>query len=307
MPLPLPCAVLATRRLRYDDGAPVRAASGIARFGSGWLLASDDATHAARWLPRGVTRLRVFPAVDGVDRFDDASGSKRLKPDLEAACRVDVPGRGRQVLLLGSGSLPNRRRAVLVDEGTTAVTAAALDPLYDRVADALGIPAAALNLEGACVVDRTLRWFQRGNARLEVPSASAAVDLPALLAAIDGAADPAAIAVADVAVHDLGPLAITDAVALADGRILVSAAAEDTAHAVDDGPVTDAAIGLLDGTGGDSVVALGRLPGDPHKVEGLGLIAEEGGVARLVAVVDADDPTAASLALQLAVTLPPVG
>ncbi|WP_448638191.1 hypothetical protein [Geodermatophilus sp. URMC 63] len=35
------------RALRFDDGTPVRAASGIAPFGDGWLMAQDDATSAA--------------------------------------------------------------------------------------------------------------------------------------------------------------------------------------------------------------------------------------------------------------------
>src|SRR3712207_8518336 len=35
--------------LRFDDGTPVTAASGIAPLGDGWLVAQDDATSAA-WL-----------------------------------------------------------------------------------------------------------------------------------------------------------------------------------------------------------------------------------------------------------------
>ena len=47
--------------------------------------------------------------------------------------------------------------------------------------------------------------------------------------------------IGDVRRYDLGAvddvtLAVTDAVALADGRVLVSAASEDTPNAVDDGP-----------------------------------------------------------------------
>ena len=35
------------RALRFDDGTPVRAASGIAPLADGWMVAQDDATHAA--------------------------------------------------------------------------------------------------------------------------------------------------------------------------------------------------------------------------------------------------------------------
>ena len=45
--------------LRFDDGSPVRSASAIAPFGDGWLVAQDDATHAAWWRPGGVSAVRV--------------------------------------------------------------------------------------------------------------------------------------------------------------------------------------------------------------------------------------------------------
>ena len=50
---------------------------------------------------------------------------------------------------------------------------------------------------------------------------------------------------------------MTDAVALPDGRVLVSAAAEDTPDPVDDGPVVAAALALLDE---DRVTAMTALP-----------------------------------------------
>ena len=42
-------------------------------------------------------------------------------------------------------------------------------------------------------------------------------------------------------------LAVTDAIALPDGRLLLSAAAEDSPNAVDDGPVVATALVLVDG------------------------------------------------------------
>jgi hypothetical protein len=66
------------------------------------------------------------------------------------------------------------------------------------------------------------------------------------------------------------PLGITDAVALDDGRVLVSAAAEDTDDPVADGPVSAAALAVLDG---EELVAWTLLPADASgavpKVEGL--------------------------------------
>lgn len=300
-----------TAALRFDDGTPVRAASAIAPFGDGWLVAQDDATHVAWWRGDQVTALRLFPPVEGHDLFAEEHGTKRLKPDVEAACAVRTAD-GDGTLLLGSGSLPTRTRAALVTRGAPDgphVVTADLAALYDRVGAALGVPAARRNLEGACVVGDHLRWFQRGDRRAGVPDASVDVDLAGLLAAVVGDADAAEVPLADVRRYDLTglggevPLAITDAVTVGDGRVLVAAAAEDTDDPVADGPVSAAALAVLDG---GEVTAACALPADADgvtpKVEGLAMLADDGDRVELFAVVDHDDPTAASPLLRLTVT-----
>lgn len=295
-------------RLHFADDAPVRAASGITPFESGWLVVSDDATHAALWRDEGIARLRVLPSVEGHDVFDEASGTKHLKPDLEAACRL-ILGGAPAALLLGSGSLRARMRGVLVEEHTRRRAHADLHPLYRRVAVVLGIPVEQLNLEGACVVADSLRWFQRGNVHLGLPSASVDVGLAALVDAIRGDASSAAVPVDAPQTYEFGgaghaALAVTDALALPDDRVLVAVAGEDTPDAVDDGPVIASALVLLDGP---RVVASGPLPrrsSAPDKVEGLALVDIRESTAQVIAVVDADDSSTPSEALALAVTLP---
>jgi hypothetical protein len=108
--------------------------------------------------------------------------------------------------------------------------------------------------------------------------------------------------------YDLGEfggvgLAVTDAVALPDGRLLLTAAAEDTPNAVDDGPVVATALVLVDG---DDVVAVAAVPevdGRVQKVEGLALRGLRDGAVHLLAVVDADDPEVPSVQLDLRVDL----
>ncbi|BBH69501.1 hypothetical protein ACTI_61860 [Actinoplanes sp. OR16] len=278
--------------LRFGDGSPVRAASAIAAFGGGWLVVQDDATHAAWWRGGAVTPVRVVPPVAGLDEFSETAGTKHLKPDFEAACALESGA----VLLLGSGSTAARTRVSLVTAGGFAVTD--LTPVYASVAAALGIPSAQLNLEGAALIGDRLRWFQRGNAAAGIPSASVDVDLPALLSG-----DPA-VAIGNPRRYDLGTvdgvgLAVTDAVALNDGRILVSAAAEDTPNAVDDGPVVASALALLDDGGVLAVAEIPATPAGPWKVEGLAIAGQTTTGVRLVAVVDADDPSAASSCLTL--------
>ena len=291
--------------LRFRDGAPVRAASAVARFHDGFLVAQDDATHAA-WL-RGeqADPVRLLPPEQGRETFDEASGTKHLKPDLEAAFEVmadDLQG----VLLLGSGSSPRRTRWSYVRQGRSGTQHQVADmaALYAAVSRALDVEPAMLNMEGACVLGETLRWYHRG-----MPSAgwaSSSVDLPlaAALEAVLGRVGPDDVAVTDPVTYDLGEvdgvgLAITDAVTLPDGAVLVSAAAEDSPNPRDDGPVVGSALAVLRDGVVRSVARLPQVGGRVAKVEGLTLRAVQPGGATVLAVVDADDPDLPSLALEL--------
>ena len=297
------------RALRFDDGTPVRAASGIAPLGDGWLIAQDDATSAAWSRAGSVIPVRVLPPVEGHDLFSEAAGTKHLKPDLEVACPAEVDGEPA-VLLLGSGSAPRRMRGVLVRlvAGRPVVQAADLGPLYDTVARCLGLPLDLLNLEGASRHDGTVRWFNRGNLAGGVPSASVDVPLEGLVAAVLGRAAADAVPAERPYVYELGEvagvgLAVTDAIALPDGRVLLSAAAEDTPNAVDDGPVVATALALVRGAEVLDVVPIPEVEGAVHKVEGLALRDARDTELRLLAVVDDDDPDAPSTELDLRVLL----
>ncbi|MDT0167127.1 hypothetical protein Q9R32_16365 [Actinotalea sp. AC32] len=293
--------VLEERDLRFADGVPVRAASAVARLGDGWLVAQDDATFAAWVLPHAVERVRVLPPVHGLDTFEESLGTKRLKPDLEAAlgCRVD----GRDgVLLLGSGSSDARTRGAVVDASGRAVVAE-LAALYDRVADVLRVDRELLNLEGACRVGDVVRWFHRGVPGAGDPTRSVDVDARGLAAVVLGRADPAEVGLGSPRHYDLGEvdgvgLAVTDAVRVGD-QVVASVAAEDTDDPRHDGPVVGAALVVLED---DRVVARAPLPhvrGHVPKVEGLATVAVTGASVTLLATVDDDDPDAASAALVL--------
>lgn len=301
----------ATYPLTFAGGDPVRAASAITLLHDQWLIAQDDATHAAVWLPGAAAQaLRLFPPVEGEDTFSEAAGTKHLKPDLESACTIAGYGRHDAGLLLGSGSKAARMRAALVGGRREAwiVQTADLAPLYERVADAMGIPTDALNLEGATPLGARLRWFQRGHAN-GVPSFAVDLDLAALLAAINDEVDAADIPLEAVATFDLGevdgvPLAITDAATLPDGRIIVSAAAEDAPNNVDDGPIVGSAIAMISDR---AVIDVTPLPlsddGEVWKVEGLAVRDAGRTSLDLMAVVDQDDPEEPSLALALGIQL----
>ncbi len=298
------------RALQFDDGTPVTAASGIAPLGDGWLIAQDDATFAAWRRADGVTPVRVLPPVDGHDTFSEARGTKRLKPDLEVACPAEVDGEPA-VLLLGSGSTSRRMRGVVVRlvDREPVVQAADLNALYQRVAQRLELPLEHLNLEGASRHGATVRWFNRGNLAAGVQSGSVDVPLEELVAAVLGRAGASSVPVDQPRGYALGEvggvgLAVTDAIALPDGRVLLSAAAEDSPNAVDDGPVVATALALLDGEEVLAVAPIPEVDGHVHKVEGLALRAFRDGQVHLLAVVDDDDPNKPSSEIELRAVLP---
>ena len=120
--------------LRFPDGSPVRAASGVVAHDGGWLVLQDDSTYACLWRDGVGTPLRLLGPVRGLDVFDEASGTKALKPDLEAC--VTLPD-GR-TLVLGSGSTPARMRAVLLSSASILVSG--LAPVLARGRGGAGRP-----------------------------------------------------------------------------------------------------------------------------------------------------------------------
>ena len=296
-------------RLRFDHGGPVRAASALAGFGDGFLVVQDDATHAAWFVDGRATAVRLLPPVEGLEAFDEPSATKHLKPDLEAACAI-LDGADPAVLVMGSGSSPARMRWVLLrlEQGRPRTRVADMTELYPVVAEALEVPLDALNLEGACVLGGTLRWFHRGLPSAGQPSASVDLELGDVLAAVHGRLGAGTVTVAGSCRYDLGSvanigLAITDAVALPGHGVLCAAAAEDSPNTRDDGPVVASALVHLRDDGVADVALLPLIEGVVAKVEGLMLVQASGEPVRLLAVVDDDDPRAESLAVSLRVRL----
>ena len=296
-------------RLRFEHGGPVRAASALAELGDGFLVVQDDGTHAAWFVDGRATPVRLLPPIDGLEAFDERSATKHLKPDFEAACAI-LDGEDPAVLVMGSGSTPARMRWVLLtlERGRPQTQAADMTALYRVVADTLDVPPDVLNLEGACVLGSTLRWFHRGLPSAGHPSASVDLDLADVLAAVHGRLAPGTVTVAASRRYDLGSvantgLAITDAIAIPGDGVLCAAAAEDSPNTRDDGPVVASALVHLRDDGVTDLALLPLVEGIVAKVEGLMLVEASGGSVKLLAVVDGDDPRAQSLAVSLRVRL----
>lgn len=247
-----------TRALRYAHGANpvedlpahVRAASSIRRQGERLIIAQDDVSALALLDPAtGATLPILLPAApDGTRVFDDVRGNKKLKLDLEAS--ILLPD-GRFVAF-GSGSSPHREKIVTVGAGERpfAQVMAGTD-FYARLRQVASERGARLNVEGAVVQGGWLRLLQRGTAKRGFVAWNAILDvsLPAFVRWLDGRAsmpEVQRVMEVDLGTIDGVPLGFTDAAVTVDGRLAFIACAEDTADAVDDGPVLGCCFGWID-------------------------------------------------------------
>jgi hypothetical protein len=180
--------------------------------------------------------------------FDDARGNKKFKLDLEAS--IVLPD-GRLVAF-GSGSSPHREKVVTVAARKDALPQQfSGDAFYRTLREHAVARGARLNLEGAVVQGPWLRLLQRGNGKRGFVPWNAILDLPLepFTDWLDGRGGcPPVERILELALGDVDgvPFGFTDAAVAADGRLAFLACAEDTADALDDGPVLGCRFGWVD-------------------------------------------------------------
>jgi hypothetical protein len=291
--------------LSVDDAAGPRhvsAASGLVRLGQRLYVVADD-EHQLAMFDLGGGGAGVLHALFAGALPDDAKARKAAKPDLEALAYLP-PFAGHPhgaLLALGSGSRPQRERAVLLACDAAGglqgpVREIDLAPLYAP----LHARHAKLNIEGAFVVADRLCLLQRGSGADPV-NELIRFDRAAVQAWLLGGAVPAPI---DSTRHALGdidgvPLCFTDGTALPDGGWAFCAAAEATDDNYADGPCRGSAVGI--------VAPDGRLCGLwplalRCKVEGIAATVD-GDALQLLLVTDADDRAAPALLLSVQLDL----
>ena len=193
--------IVGSTPLRFADGSPVRAASGIAPYGAGWLVVQDDATHACVWRDGTGTPLRLVPAgARATTTSRRPAAPRRSSPTSRRSWRCPTAAS----LALGSGSTPARMRCGAALGGAPVRRGrrpdAALRP-GGRGARRNAGPAEPRGRLRAWAT--TLRWFQRGLPSAGAPTASVDLDLDALLGAVAGGA-PAAVRVTGCAATTSG-------------------------------------------------------------------------------------------------------
>jgi len=260
------------------------AASGLVRRGGWSFVVADDDLELHAYPDTGPPRR--FPLRPG-ELPREPAARKRDKPDFEALCPWD----GGALLALGSGSRLNRQAGVIihVEEDMSSATCLefSLAPLHAALAGL--VP--ELNLEGAAVWGDHLVLLQRGNGAGN-RSAVVRLDRAGAAAAVRARAPWTGDLVRDLAFIDLGdtagvPYSVTDAAALSDGGLLLTAAAEDTRDTYADGACLGSALLRLDPP--HTVTWRLALPGR-HKFEGVWADVD-GDRVRIHLVADADDPT----------------
>jgi hypothetical protein len=300
--LPTPLAATLLRRLslkprRHPRGQPhLSAASGLVCAHQRAYVIADDEHHLAVFRdhhsPGELHRL-----LDG-DLPRPKAARKRRKPDLETLLLLP-PSRaaaGGTLLALGSGSRPNRNRALMIPlraDGEVAEMGApphgfSLEGLYGPLRAQLG----EINIEGALLLGDQLVLLNRA-----VPggSGNAAVHcgLHEFLELAHG--KRRTLHPASIRPYALGslagvPLAFTDGTALPSGGWLFSAVAEQAPNSYADGPCSGSVIGVVNRHG--DLLALHQL-GPQLKVEGIAA-QRQGNTLALCMVTDADDPAQAS-------------
>ena len=232
--------------------------------------------------------------------------AKPAKPDLECLAALTWPDGRPGLLLLGSGSRPNRARGWFVPTENPVPDAVDLTALYALLAARL--PAGVvLNLEAAATTATELLLFQRtvGRADAALLFVLPLAETLALLTGAAGAALPAVHQlVFELPLIDGCPAGFSGAT-FADGLLFVSASVENTADAVLDGAVLGSFIGVVDVAAGTATLArLAWADGRPYlgKVEGLAVrqqLAPGHFELLLVTDDDAGGSTAATAHLRL--------
>ncbi len=281
------------RELRYGraaDGLPahVRAASGVRRAGARLLVVQDDVHAIATLDLAGEVGAVRLPSEEGSWTFEEASGTKHLKMDLEAC--VTLPD-GRFVAF-GSGSTAARERIVVLDGDALRVVDGAA--LYARLRAEHRFSGSELNVEGAVVTRDTLRLFQRSNGapRDGREPTDATVDLGVrdLVAWLDGGPAPelGALVRYDLGAVDGARFGFTDAAALDADRVAFVACAEASPDTYRDGEVRGCRFGII-GPEGARVTDVRGEDGRPTALKIEGIERAEDGSFHVVIDVDRAD------------------
>ena len=283
-------------------------ASGVEIIGNTAFVIGDDSPYLYR-LDAATLAPREPVLLFDTKHFDDGRMSKKRKPDLECMAALTWPDGRAGLLLLGSGSRPNRDRGWFVPtEPPQLPLALDLTALFACLRAQL--PAGvALNLEAAATTATELLLFQRTVGRADAALLFVLPLAPVLRQLAGGVGEELPVPhqlVFQLPNIDGCPAGFSGATSV-DGRLFVSASVENTADAVLDGVVLGSFVGVVDVAAQTATFArLAWADGRAYrgKVEGLA-VRRPLATGQFELLLVTDDDAGGSTALMAALALEP--
>ena len=252
---------------KHSKLTSVHAASGLIKLRNTFYVVADDQLSIALFTLNSPDAIQFVKLLPG-QLPEDHAERKKLKPDWESLVCMNSSGHRDEILVVPSGSKPNRTVGVVVTINDGALQSAKkidFSVLYTHLEKKFS----DLNIEGAVVVGSVLKIFQRGNGALR-QNAIIDLDLKGLITDIQNSGIISAHRVLKTTNYDLGtfenvPLSFTDA-CFCNDQIFFIAAAENSNSTYDDGKYLGAVLGCIDVSG---QISFQKELFSEHKPEGL--------------------------------------
>lgn len=282
------------RELKLEEQTTigVKAASGLVKSGNDFFVIADDELSLFQFSFEGQTKINSVPLKSGHISLD-AKERKSQKPDWEALVKIEIKNQQNILLAIPSGSTENRMTGAFVKLDAHGLIDQSHEPIavdFSKIYSGLKEKLPDLNIEGACIFNHQIKFFQRGNGASGV-NAIIDIDLEGFCNDLTNQTPLNPKHILAIKTYDLGELAgfrldFTDACTLND-TIWYLAVAEDSRSTYEDGKYHGAILGCLDSTGKE----IGRYEIDcALKPEGLWVEAESHRLCFYI-VTDADSPT----------------
>ena len=151
----------------FSEDSSVSALSGAACVGDDLYLVGDDVGYLLKTDRKNninrATNFEKIPLFEHSEYTTLRMFSKKTKPDFEALSCIRFDGQP-QLLVMGSGSTENRKKALLYNPVNNQVHVLLDTSDYDFLEHCLALTGGAdLNIEAVCSDQNNLYIFQRGN------------------------------------------------------------------------------------------------------------------------------------------------
>ena len=151
----------------FSEDSSVSALSGAACVGDDLYLVGDDVGYLLKTDRKNninrATNFEKIPLFEQPKHTTLTVFSKKTKPDFEALSCIRFDGQP-QLLVMGSGSTENRKKALLYNPADHQVHVLLDTSDYDFLEHCLALTGGAdLNIEAVCSDQNNLYIFQRGN------------------------------------------------------------------------------------------------------------------------------------------------